>query len=245
MAINISDIIQQKFAEIQSRVPIKLNGFASETSFAEALNSSTKALESTTDSISDLTSTLNTLSGSSSASTTSASGISGLSTSGVTSASGSHAADIARARLSLSAGKTSIPTDKAAQMSVINKAVDDAAAKYHLDRELLMAVIKQESNYNPYSISSAGAQGLMQLMPGTADSLGVENPFDISQNVDGGAKYLKDQLVTFGGDLQLALAAYNAGPYSVKKYDGIPPYTETQNYVARVMKYYKQYSGQD
>ncbi len=109
-----------------------------------------------------------------------------------------------------------------------------AGAKYGVDPRLLAAVAKQESSYNPNAVSAAGAKGLMQLMPATARSLGVSDPLDPEQAVAGAAKLLRDLLREFGST-ELALAAYNAGPGAVKRYDGIPPYSETQNYVKRIM----------
>jgi peptidoglycan DL-endopeptidase CwlO len=111
---------------------------------------------------------------------------------------------------------------------------NSASAKYGVDANLLAAVAKQESGYNPKAVSPAGAQGLMQLMPATASGLGVHNSFDPNQAVDGAARLLKDLLSRFDRT-DLALAAYNAGPGAVLRYDGIPPYPETQNYVRSVM----------
>ncbi len=124
----------------------------------------------------------------------------------------------------------------------IDGIVKEKAGKYNLDQSLLKAVIKAESGFNSKAVSPAGAAGLMQLMPGTARGLGVNDVFDANQNIEGGAKYLKGLLDRFDGDKKLALAAYNAGPNAVKKYGGIPPYRETQAYVKRVLDYEKNYN---
>ncbi|UTW14333.1 lytic transglycosylase domain-containing protein [Marinobacterium rhizophilum] len=112
--------------------------------------------------------------------------------------------------------------------------VRKAAAQHSVDPALVRALIHAESAFNPTAVSHMGAQGLMQLMPATAASLGVENAFDARQNIDGGVKHLADLLQTFKGDARLAVAAYNAGAGAVRKYGGVPPYAETQVYVERV-----------
>ena len=110
-----------------------------------------------------------------------------------------------------------------------------AASTYGIPEKILKAVAKTESDFQVTAVSKAGAMGIMQLMPATAKELGVSDPFNPEQNIMGGAKLLASNLKEFGGDLKLALAAYNAGSGAVRKYDGIPPYNETQNYVKKIM----------
>jgi soluble lytic murein transglycosylase-like protein len=119
--------------------------------------------------------------------------------------------------------------------------IQAAASKYGIDPAVLKGLIKQESGFNPNAGSPAGAQGLTQLMPGTAASLGVSDVHDPAQSIDGGAHYLRMQLDRFGGDYSKALAAYNAGPGAVQRFGGIPPYAETRNYVKNVLSFADQY----
>jgi len=116
--------------------------------------------------------------------------------------------------------------------------IEAAARKYKVDPKLVAAVAEVESNGNQDAVSSVGAIGVMQLMPDTAASLGVD-PYNKQQNIEGGAKYLRQMLDTFGGDTKKAVAAYNAGPGAVKDYGGVPPYKETQNYVNKVLDIYR------
>lgn len=125
----------------------------------------------------------------------------------------------------------------------IYDAVMESSARHNLPPELVFAVIQQESCFKPNATSHCGASGLMQLMPETAAELGVQNRYDIRENIDGGCRYLREMLDQFNGRTDLALAAYNAGPNNVEKYNGIPPFEETQNYVQNILSNVDQFSG--
>ena len=132
-------------------------------------------------------------------------------------------------------GKTVTPASFAGDTGSI---ISAAAQKYNVDPKLVAAIAQTESGGNQAAVSSAGAVGIMQLMPDTAAALGVD-PYNKQQNIDGGTKYIRQMLDTFNGDVKKAVAAYNAGPQAVKDYDGVPPYQETQNYVNKVLDIYR------
>jgi soluble lytic murein transglycosylase-like protein len=133
-------------------------------------------------------------------------------------------------------------TNSTSSSNKFSDLIKQASEKYGVDEDLISSVIQAESNFNSFAVSSTGAQGLMQLMPGTAASLGVTNSFDPEQNINGGTLYLKKMLNKYGGDIEKTLAAYNAGPGAVDQYNGIPPYKETQAYVSKVIGLYNNLS---
>lgn len=205
--ISISDMMQQKIAEIQARLPIKMQVPVSMTDFAQVLSTVTE--EPTTNAIETANTAIDP----------------------------TFAMRTAATYPQLNANQVQ------AIMPRIELAIAKASEATGMDANLLKAMIKQESAFQPFAVSKAGAMGLLQLMPGTADDLGVDDPFNIEQNILGGAQYLKDQMDTFQ-NLDLALAAYNAGPNAVKKYGGIPPYEETQKFVQLVQGYYQSYKNE-
>ncbi|GAB4376552.1 MAG: hypothetical protein Kow0062_16980 [Acidobacteriota bacterium] len=138
-----------------------------------------------------------------------------------------------------------LPEDHAAAGRGLERAIARAAEESGLDPALLAAVIEVESAFDPFAVSPKGAAGLMQLMPGTARELSVEDPFDAEENVAAGARWLRRLLERYDGDLDLALAAYNAGENAVARYGGVPPFPETQRYVELVRERYARLSGSD
>ncbi len=130
------------------------------------------------------------------------------------------------------------PSAKSGPTLPLNQVVNSASAVYHLDPDLVNSVIHAESGFNAHAVSPKGARGLMQLMPGTANQLGVNNAFDPEANVTGGSRYLRELLERYNFDLVKALAAYNAGPQRVEQYQGVPPFRETRDYVARIVHDY-------
>ena len=127
--------------------------------------------------------------------------------------------------------------------NIYNKAIARASLKYGVDRALIRAIIHTESAFDKHAVSHKGAMGLMQLMPATAKRFGVRNAYNPEQNIDGGVRYLKYLLDMFNNDVRLASAAYNAGENAVIKYNGIPPYKETRNYVVKVARLHKKYQN--
>ena len=160
---------------------------------------------------------------------------------GQTSSAGQSFADIYNTVLGLNAAERSGITQSAAVIETGSTSMDaifeEAARTYDVPLNLLKAMGKAESGFDASAVSSAGAQGVMQLMPATARSLGVEDPFDARSNIMGGAKYISQQLKKYNGNIDLALAAYNAGSGNVAKYGGVPPFKETRNYIQRIKEY--------
>ena len=145
---------------------------------------------------------------------------------------------VTRVNANIYSAQAESATEKLSPRQKIQNIISKISQKHGVDEKLVNALIKQESGFNPNAKSKVGALGLMQLMPSTAKGLGVTNPYDPEQNVDGGVRYLKSMLNKYNGNIILALAAYNAGPGAVDKYDGVPPYKETQNYVRSVLANY-------
>jgi soluble lytic murein transglycosylase-like protein len=136
--------------------------------------------------------------------------------------------------------QTSAPSPRSGSFSPqeIDAAIEKAAARHNVDANLVRAVVKVESNFNPNAVSRKGAMGLMQLMPQTARQLNVTNPFDPEQNIEAGVRHLKKLMENYGGDVRLSLAAYNAGPGAVARWSGVPHFAETRNYVRRITQLY-------
>lgn len=213
MKYHINNILQSKIAEIQSRVPLAFQNRIQSTSFSQALEKAEEIVSRTfqLDTSKKITPP--------------------VSTSRRSGARGNLEADYPR----LSQDEIQ------ALMPRINAAIASASQKYGVDENMIRAIIKLESSFQPYSLSISGAMGLMQLMPVTAEWLSVTDPYDIEQNIRGGTEYFRDQLVRFDGNVELALAAYNKGPNAVLRYNGVPP--QAESYVKRVLEYYQMYNS--
>lgn len=211
LKLRIADILQAKITEIQSRVPLQIRSSVNQASFSSALE---KAEETANQMLSLDTS------------------IKPYEKKTLTPSSpGSLEADFPR----LSADEIS------AIMPRVNAAIAGASEKYGIDENMIRSIIKLESSFQPFSLSTSGAMGLMQLMPFTAEWLSVTDPYNIEQNIQGGTEYYRDQLARFDGNVEKALAAYNKGPNAVIEYDGVPP--EAESYVKRVLQYYQMYNA--
>lgn len=223
MGMNVSDILAQKIAEIQGRLPVKMNGSDIPVDNFSSVLSDTMAQTADSAPLID-PSLLNGTPDSASAQNTAYPLVSG-------------SYESVYPRLTQAEISNLMPR--------IDAAIDTYSKQYNLDPKLVRAVMKQESSFQPFALSTSGAMGLMQLMPGTAEGLGVTDPYNIEENIRGGTQYLSQQLSAFNNNLEFALAAYNAGPNAVTKYNGIPPYEQTQNYVKLVMQYYDMYKALD
>lgn len=139
--------------------------------------------------------------------------------------------------------KTKLPDSIKERITQFENIINRVAEKYQISKPLLQSIIAVESGGNPLAVSPKGAKGLMQLIDSTAKYVGVQNVFNPFENIEGGARYLREMLDTFEGNLELALAAYNAGPRNVIKYNGVPPFAETRNYINRVKRYISIFSN--
>ncbi|HHY63414.1 MAG TPA: lytic transglycosylase domain-containing protein [Clostridiaceae bacterium] len=221
---DVSALLAQKISEIQSRLPVKMKGSASisSISFSEELSSSLASSSGTAESAAPV-----------------------IDASLLT----ADVKNSRQTRFPLVSGSYESVYPRLSQVQIqelmprINSAIETYSKTFGLDPELVRAVIQVESGFQPFALSTSGAMGLMQLMPETAAGLGVTDAYNIEQNILGGTQYLYYQLKTFDNDLSLALAAYNAGPNAVKKYNGIPPYEQTQNYVKKVLSTYEMYKA--
>ena len=172
-----------------------------------------------------------------------------LASSGTAAASQSGAAASQSATASLGSTAAADPSDFASALQAATEGegssyeamIEQAAARNGIEPAVLHGLIQQESGFDPSAASSAGAAGLTQLMPGTAASLGVANPLNPAESIEGGARYLGEMMRQFGGNTADALAAYNAGPGAVQQYGGVPPYAETESYVTKVLGYAESY----